>query len=112
MDELGKIKTNPPSTRTAQNVDPMGSNNSVSPVSLPVPKTNNGTQVNTTTPARPPPPTKSHVEKSHENEMKNEGQTFSQSITMENCDDLGTKCKDNGSMIACISESGNLFLLF
>ncbi|KAF7845224.1 spore wall protein 2 isoform X2 [Senna tora] len=110
MDESGQKKTDSPPTSTGQKGDPASSNNATSPVPPPVPKTVNEKEPNNSTPAIPPPVAKSNDEKSHDEEKKKEDQTFSQSSTNENCDDL-KKCSDNGKIVACISKSGNSFNL-
>ncbi|XP_028764552.1 uncharacterized protein LOC114722643 [Neltuma alba] len=104
-------KTDLPSPSTAPKVNPVSQNNSVSPVPSPLPNTDNGKTSDNTTSATPPPVAKSDYHKSDEKGMKNDGRTFSQVNTSENCDGSSAKCTDEGQMVACISKSESKYVV-
>ncbi|XP_054780833.1 uncharacterized protein LOC129288340 [Prosopis cineraria] len=96
-------KTDPPSPGAAPKVNPSSPNNSISPVPPPL-QTDNAKASGNSTSATPPPVTGSNDQKSDAEGMKSDGQTFSQLNTSANCDRSSAKCRDQGDIVACISE--------
>lgn len=92
----------------------MGSNHPIASVVPSAPKPDNEKHEkdpNNTTLTAPPPVPKVNNEKSPDKEVKNVHQNFIHSVTSENCDDISAKCRDDGDIVACISQSGNSFHL-
>lgn len=115
INETEKKKTDPPFSNETEKVVPVSevSNSSVFPAPPPLAQTNNE-KVNpkgssNSTSSSPPPIAKRDDEKDPEIETKNEGRTILLSDTNESCDDINSsvKCKDEGDIVACISEIGN-----
>ncbi|KAI9074887.1 hypothetical protein K1719_043116 [Acacia pycnantha] len=105
--ELGNNnKTGPPSPSTVPKANPARQNNSIPPDPPPLPDTDNEKPSgnSNTTSATPPPVASSDHQNSNEKGKKKDGQTFSQFNTSENCDGPFPKCKNEGPIVACVSE--------
>ncbi|KAK4253402.1 hypothetical protein QN277_010719 [Acacia crassicarpa] len=100
-------KTVPPSPSTVPKANPASQSNSIPPAPPPLPDTDNekASGNSNTTSATPPPVANNNNQKSNEKGKKKDGQTFSQVNISENCTGPITKCKDEGPVVACISES-------